>query len=95
MKNLAISPYFKKQFEKLPKNEKEKVSSAIKEFIRSLAEQKFSSGLGFKKISNNQYEIRADIRVRIAMRLEEDTFTCVLLGNHDEIKRYIKEYGNG
>ena len=59
-----------------------------------MQEGKIPHGYGFKKINGDKYEIRVDIRTRIVMKAEEDLLVCHLIGNHDDVKRYLREYRN-
>lgn len=92
MKKLAVSSHFQKQLKKLSRQDQHKVTSVLKEFLEFLARGDLPAGLGFKKINGDKYEIRVDIRNRIVMKLEGDIFVCHLVGNHDAVKRYLRDY---
>lgn len=92
MKYLAASKYFQKQLKKLSSEEQDKVVQTLKEFLEGLRNLKIPAGLGFKKINGDKYEIRLDIRTRIVMKAEGDTLVCHLIGDHDEVKRYLRNY---
>ena len=92
MKELAVSKHFQKQLKKLSHQDQRKVNAVLKEFLEFLARGDLPSSLGFKKINGDKYEIRVDIRNRIVMKLEGDTFVCHLVGNHDAVKRYLRDY---
>lgn len=62
--------------------------------MSALKEGDLPKGLGFKKINHDKYEIRADIRLRIAMKLDKDTFFCHVIGDHNSINRYLSHYRN-
>ena len=66
----------------------------LKGFLLALQEGKISQGYGFKKINGDKYEIRAGLRARIVMKAEGDTLICHLIGNHDDVHRYLREYRN-
>ena len=92
MKRLAVSSHFKKQLKKLSRRDQDKVAIALKAFLENLKRNVLPAGLGFKKINGDKYEIRVDIRHRIVMKLDGDTFVCHLVGNHDVVKRYLRDY---
>jgi mRNA-degrading endonuclease RelE of RelBE toxin-antitoxin system len=94
LKFLVTSHHFKRQLKKLPSAGQDKVIEALKNLRVHLEKGKIPAGLGFKKINGDKYEIRADIHLRIAMKLEKDTLVCHVVGNHDEIRKYLKEYRN-
>lgn len=94
MKNLAVSRHFQKQLKKLSRQDQEKTTATLKEFLRALQGDSMSAGLGFKKINGDKYEIRVDIKMRIVMKKDGDTFVCHLIGNHEDVKRYLRDYRN-
>jgi len=48
-------------------------------------------GLGFKKLIDDLYELRVDIRLRVILKIEKDIVFLVLVGSHNDIKRYLKK----
>ncbi|MBI4323128.1 MAG: hypothetical protein HY596_02500 [Candidatus Omnitrophica bacterium] len=51
-------------------------------------------GYGFKKINGDKYELRVDLKVRIVMKAEGETFVCHLIGDHEDVRRYLRTYRN-
>jgi len=95
LKHLLASNRFKKELKKLPSPDQEKTLNVLKGFLGSLNQQKpLSEGYGFKKIGENHYELRVDLKLRIVMRSEENNLICHLIGNHDNVEKYLKDYGN-
>ena len=94
MKQLAVSTHFQKQFKKLPRQEQENAAEALKKLLGGLQTGNMPAGLGFKKINGDKYEIRVDIRSRIVMKADGNTLVCHLIGNHETVKRYLREYRN-
>ena len=91
---LAVSQRFQKQIKKLSHQDQYKVTGALNGFLEYLKGGDLPLGFGFKKINGNKYEIRVDLRTRIVMKLEDDTFVCHLVGSHDAVKRYLRDYKN-
>ncbi|MBI2167530.1 MAG: hypothetical protein HYU34_04705 [Candidatus Omnitrophica bacterium] len=94
MKSLAASSHFQKQLKKLSRQEQEKTLQVLKEFLSALKSGHLPAGYGFKKINGDKYEIRIDIRKRIVMKAEGDTLICQLVGDHEEVKRFLRNYRN-
>ena len=94
MKHLAFSKHFHRQLKKLSIQDQEKIAKKLKDFLLFLPKSRIPIGFGFKKINGDKYEIRVDIKLRIIMKLESDTLVCHVVGNHEEVKRYLKEYRN-
>ena len=92
MKKLAVSGHFQKQLRKLHSRDREKVASVLKQFLEHLGRGRLPAGFGLKKINGDKYEIRVDLRTRIVMKLDNDTFVCHLVGNHEDVRRYLRDY---
>ena len=48
--------------------------------------------MGLKKIDEDKYEIRVDIYLRIIIKMEKGDVYLVLVGTHNGIKKYLKEF---
>ena len=48
-------------------------------------------GLGLKRLRGNFWEVRKGLKARILFRWEEDLVEFVLAGNHDDVKRFLKD----
>ncbi len=49
----------------------------------------FAPRFFFKQLRHPFYEIGVEGKIRIILRREETTFTAILAGNHDEIRRFL------
>lgn len=47
-------------------------------------------GLGLKKLRPPFWEVRLGLKVRVLFTLESDLLQFVLVGNHDDIVRYLR-----
>lgn len=47
-------------------------------------------GLGLKRLKGDYWEIRKGLKVRILFRWEADLVEFVIAGDHNDIKRYLK-----
>ena len=92
MRQLVVSTHFRKQLKRLSARDQQQVTAALKEFLAALTAGQLPTGYGFKKINHDKYELRLDIRLRIAMKAEGETLVCHLIGNHEDIKRYLRDY---
>jgi mRNA-degrading endonuclease RelE of RelBE toxin-antitoxin system len=85
---------FKKSFDRsyrcLSPSDQSKVDETIEAFLTILEENRLPSGLGLKKLVDDLWEIRVGLGLRIAFRMKKDRVEFGLVGNHDDIKRYIK-----
>jgi len=47
-------------------------------------------GLGLKRLREDFWEVRKGIKARILFRWKSDLIEFVLAGNHDDVKRFLK-----
>ena len=92
MKHLASSNHFQRLLRKLPRNDQERAADALKRLLEALRTGVLPAGLGLKKINGDKYELRVDLRLRIVMKADGDTLVCHLIGNHDEVRRYLRSF---
>jgi mRNA-degrading endonuclease RelE of RelBE toxin-antitoxin system len=92
MKSIVILPSFERSLKRLSPLERKQTTETLEAFNAMLISGYFPAGLGFKKINHDKYELRATIRLRIVIKSDGDTYYLVLVGNHDEVRRYLREY---
>ena len=81
---------FDKVFKKLGLNRQEKVIDAISILIDFFENRKKTKGLGLKNLRENYWEIRVNVKDRIIFTLEKDKVAFIIVGNHDEIKKFLR-----
>ena len=74
--------------------ERNHVREALKDFLTALGSGALPAGYGFKKINGDKYEIRVGLKIRILMKEEGDLLVCHIVGNHETIRQYLREYRN-
>jgi mRNA-degrading endonuclease YafQ of YafQ-DinJ toxin-antitoxin module len=81
---------FDKTFKKLDLNRKNRVMQTVSLLIDFFEIGKKAKGLGLKHLREDFWEVRIDIKERILFTLKEETVGFVIVGNHDEIIRFLK-----
>ena len=92
MRKIVILPSFERSLKKLTPQEKKQTAERLEVFNSMLVSGHFPIGLGFKKINHDKYELRVSIRLRVVMKAGKDTYYLVLVGSHDEVRRYLRDY---
>ena len=92
MRQIVVLPSFDRCVKKLYPSDKKQLIQALEKFNEFLTSGQLSAGLGFKKINHNKYEFRVTIRLRVVLKEEGNVFYLVLVGDHDEVRRYLREY---
>ena len=90
MKRLVLSKDFQKQIDDLSPSDQEKIHKTLKSLLNSVKQGGMPKGLGFKKLSHDKYEIRVDLKTRTVLKDDGDALVLLLAGNHDQIKKYLK-----
>ena len=77
--------------ESFSSQEKEDVKDAALKLIDVLSQDRqLYQGLGLKRLRSDLWEVRKGIKVRILFRWQGDLVEFVLAGDHDDIKRFLK-----
>lgn len=79
---------YDRKFESLPPL----IQNQVLDAIPSLAEAfgKPHAHLGLRKLGGHLYEFRVGLSLRLVFRHERDTLYLLLIGTHDEVRRFIR-----
>ena len=66
------------------------VDSALGHFRNYLQTGHAPVGLGIKHVGGRTYELRVSLALRIVYVIEGDVVALSLLGNHDEVHRFLR-----
>ncbi len=85
-----IAPSFERSLKGLESNRKERAKKAIKLAVAFFETGQLPHGLGLKPLLQPFWEIRAGLSERVIFRKNKDFIEFLLVGSHDEIKRFLK-----
>ena len=86
-----FKPSFDRSAKSLAPSEKSDVKDAAYQLIDVLSkDRQIHQGLGLKRLRGNFWEARKGIKARILFRWTGDLIEFVLAGNHDDVKRFLK-----
>ena len=85
---VSYTKSFEKSVQKFP--ERDRIENVIETFIKDLEQNIRPHGLGLKRLRDDIWEIRVGIRTRILFLLIPGEIRFLLVGDHDEIKDYLK-----
>ncbi|MCK4401142.1 hypothetical protein KAW08_02410 [bacterium] len=94
MKLIKVLPSFERSVKRLNFEDKKRLAKSLELFNNFLLTAQIPSGLCLKKIDKDKYEFRVDIRLRVIVKQEKDTFYLVLAGSHDKIRQYLRRFRN-
>ncbi len=49
-------------------------------------------GIGLNRLRNNFWEVRKGLKTRILFRWSGELVEFILAGNHDDVRRFLKEF---
>ena len=82
---------FDRSIKQLSDSDKEEVKTVGLQLIDILSHDKdIHKGIGLKRLRGSFWEVRKGIKARILFRWEGDRVEFILAGNHDDIKRFLK-----
>ncbi len=86
-----FKPSFERSIKSFSPSEKADVKEVASKLIDVLSmDRKIQQGLGLKRLMGDFWETRKGIKVRILFRWQGDLIEFVLAGNHDDVKRFLK-----
>jgi len=81
---------FDKTFKKLGRERQQGVKKAVSALIDFFESGEKASDLGLKQLRGDFWEIRSGIRDRIIFAFNDNVVRFVIIGNHDEIRKFLK-----
>ncbi len=86
-----FKPSFDRSVKNLHSNKKEEIKRVAIQAIDILSQDRvIRKGIGLKRLKGDFWEIRKGLKARILFRWEKDLVEFILAGDHNDIKRYLK-----
>ena len=88
---IEFKPSFERSIKSFSEKEKEEIKRVAIQSIDILShDRNIHKGVGLTRLRKNFWEVRKGIKARILFRWEGDLVEFVLAGNHDDVKRFLK-----
>ena len=81
---------FRRAFRALDPQRQARVEHAMRQLETMFEKRELSHGLGLKPLQRGCWEIRAGLSERIVFRRSADLVEFLLVGDHEEIRRFLK-----
>ncbi|MDP3790573.1 MAG: hypothetical protein Q8R38_00815 [Candidatus Omnitrophota bacterium] len=90
---INIKPSFGRVYKKLPHSEKAQINEKIRELFNYYNKDMMFVDLRVRKLSgkDNYFEISTVSNRRILLRKHSDLIELIAYGNHDEIRRLLRQ----
>lgn len=84
---------FLKQFDNHSARDQEIITQTVEEIKSYIETNRAAYGLRIKRLSKRLFEGRMNIHLRIAYYRDRETVKFFCVGNHDDIRRSLKQIG--
>lgn len=86
-----FKPSFDRSVRNFKRGEKEEIKKVAIDTIDILSHHKMThKGIGLKRLKGNFWEARIGLNARILFRSEKDLVEFILVGDHNDIKRFLR-----
>ena len=87
-----FKPSFDRSIKSFHGREKDEIKQVSLQAIDILSQDRvLHKGLGLKRMKGDFWEVRKGLKARIIFRWKGDLVEFVLAGDHDDIRRYLKD----
>ena len=86
-----FKPSFERAIKSFPIQKQQQIKSLAKHLIWLLSKgQHLPKGMGLTRLRGNYWEIRSTIKERILFHYKKSEVDFILVGNHDDVKKFLK-----
>jgi hypothetical protein len=86
-----FKPSFDRSVKSFHGREKEAIKLAAAQAIDILSQDRqIHKGIGLKRLKGDFWEVRHGLKARILFRWEGDLVEFILAGDHNDVRRYLK-----
>lgn len=82
---------FDRSVKRLDSAQRRRINAAIEQLVAGFETGQLPIGLGLTRLRPNLWECRAGLSDRIVFSRTADIVEFLLVGNHDEIRRFLKD----
>ena len=86
-----FKPSFERSIKALTPTDKQEIKDIAVYLLDILSQDRpLHQGVGLKRLRGSYWEMRRGIKTRILFRWEGDLVEFILAGNHDDIRRFLR-----
>ena len=94
---LEYATRFDKSLRRLPPHDRQRAADTLEQIVRYCETRQATSGLGLTKLFSSEelgavFEVRISRALRLLFTVKQDAVTFVTVGNHDEVRRFIRTF---
>ena len=88
--DIEVSTRFKSEARSLSADQLDQIDAALRLLPDAFGQPHLHSGLGIRRLKRNYFEFRAGRATRVVFQLEGCTATLRMVGNHDDVRKYLR-----
>ena len=81
---------FAAQARALPREKRQELDSVLQRLSAAFGQPHAHGGLGIRRLRGDYFECRIGRDLRAVFKLEGATLTMAALGNHDDVKKFLR-----
>ena len=86
---------FAKSLQRLPAHDQHRTAGTIEQIVTYCQTRQAPQGLGLKKLFSSEnigavFEARVSLAARLLFTVQQDVVTFLMVGDHDEVRQFIK-----
>ena len=74
----------------LPEDKRHELEAVLRNLAATFGQPHLHGGLGIRRLKRDYFECRIGRDIRIVFRLVGSTLEMSLIGNHDDMRRYLR-----
>ena len=86
---IDLAPKFRASVRALPKEERQKIGWLLEKIRHAFGFPHQHKGIGLRKLNSTTYECRYGLKIRLIFEKHNNILYFQLMGNHDEIVRFL------
>ncbi len=90
MKPIDLPLPFRKALRQLPKKRRQEIGRILQQVQLAYGCPHQHRGLGLRNLPKSYIEVRVGLGQRIMMRETHEALVCEWIGNHDDIRKFLK-----
>ena len=87
---IEFSSRFRAQARALPAGRRKAVAETLTALSAAFGQPHLHSGLGIRRLMGAYFEVRVDRETRVIFKVERSVASILLVGNHDDVERFLK-----
>jgi mRNA-degrading endonuclease RelE of RelBE toxin-antitoxin system len=87
---VLLSPRFLATLKRLSETDVNRTEEALRVLPDCFGLPHRHAGISIRRLRKNMYECRAGLKVRILFRVHAQALEVLFAGNHDEVRRFVR-----